>query len=273
MTSPSTYIITGASAGIGLACVRLLASQGANVVLLARRYDQLCAIQASLPNPEHHLSIRCDVSHKADVEAAIAQAVARYGHIDAIICNAGVGLTGPIATLAYADILACFEVNVAGVLHSIQACLPHFRRQGAGQFVVISSVVGVLGLPYNGGYCASKGAVERLCDAFRVELIGSPLHLSVVRPGTVASEFFQHRLGPNGETRRQRAGIPRNALLTRSVRCSATSHASPTRAGRIAWHLRWPPTSPRSAIAFWRARLAGTTKPPTTTKCERLGRQ
>jgi len=208
MTSPSTYIITGASAGIGLACVRLLASQGANVVLLARRYEQLCAIQASVPNPEHHLSIRCDVSHKADVEAAIAQAVARYGHIDAIICNAGVGLTGPIATLAYADILACFEVNVAGVLHSIQACLPHFQRQGAGQFVVISSVVGVLGLPYNGGYCASKGAVERLCDAFRVELIGSPLHLSVVRPGTVASEFFQHRLGPNGETRRQRAGIP-----------------------------------------------------------------
>jgi NADP-dependent 3-hydroxy acid dehydrogenase YdfG len=207
MTSPSTYIITGASAGIGLACVRLLASQGANVVLLARRYDQLCAIQASLPNPEHHLSIRCDVSHKADVEAAIAQAVARYGHIDAIICNAGVGLTGPIATLAYADILACFEVNVAGVLHSIQACLPHFQRQGAGQFVVISSVVGMLGLPYNGGYCASKGAVERLCDALRVELIGTPISLSVVRPGTVASEFFHHRLGATGERRRQRTAI------------------------------------------------------------------
>jgi NADP-dependent 3-hydroxy acid dehydrogenase YdfG len=207
MNPSATYIITGASAGIGEACARLIAEHGANVVLLARRYEQLCAIQATLPNPEQHLCIRCDVRHKADVEAAIAHAVAHYGHIDAIICNAGVGLTSPVATLAYADLLACFEVNVAGLLHSIQACLPYFQRQGTGHIVVISSVVGVLGLPYNGGYCASKGAVERLCDALRVELVGTPIALSVVRPGTVASEFFQHRLGTNGERRRQRTAI------------------------------------------------------------------
>jgi short-subunit dehydrogenase len=94
-------------------------------------------------------------------------------------------------------------------LHMIQASLPVFMRQQHGHLVVISSVVGVQGLPYSGGYCATKGAIERLCDALRIELLGTGVTLTVARPGTVTTEFMQRRRGPNREVRAARhIGIP-----------------------------------------------------------------
>jgi len=132
----------------------------------------------------------------------VAHAISTFGHIDGIICNAGVGLSAPISELAWDDVVACMSVNVGGVLSAYRAVMPHFMTQKHGAIVVVSSVVGVQGLPYSGGYCASKGALERLCDAMRIELLGSPIKFSVVRPGTVATEFFAHRMGGNGEVRR-----------------------------------------------------------------------
>jgi short-subunit dehydrogenase len=100
----------------------------------------------------------------------------------------------PVAQLQWDDVVRCMNVNVGGVLTGIQAVLPHFMAKKSGAIVVISSVVGIHALPYSGGYAASKGALERLCEALRIELRDSGVKLTVVRPGTVQSEFLQQRM-------------------------------------------------------------------------------
>lgn len=203
----AVIIVTGASAGIGQACATALAQHGAHVIAVARRQERLQALIHSLPG--QHAIYAGDISDPATMPAVVALALAQFGHLDAIICNAGVGLSMPIAQLQWPEVVQCMNVNVGGVLASIQAVLPHFFIKKAGAIVVISSVVGVRALPYNGGYAASKGALERLCEALRVELRGSGVTLTVVRPGTVQSEFFQQRLGAHHDIRRAGTlGIP-----------------------------------------------------------------
>jgi len=215
----SVILITGASAGIGAATARLLASHGAKVILCARRAEELAAVRLSLHNPEQHLVCVVDVTDKHAVAATVAHAVTTFGRIDAVVCNAGIGVTGPIAELDYALYLEAMAVNVGGFLHLVNAVNPTFTNQRAGHYVVVSSVVGQHALPYNGGYAATKGALERLCEALRIETRGLGISVSVIRPGTVASEFFAHRIGPAGEHRRTRsAGMSPHVVAACIVR-------------------------------------------------------
>lgn len=219
--SNAVIIVTGASSGIGYACAIVLAKHGAHVIAVARRHARLLALQQSLPG--QHAIYAGDISDPATMPAVVALAITTFGRLDAIICNAGVGLSMPVAQLQWDDVVRCMNVNVGGVLAGIQAVLPHFVAQKSGAIVVISSVVGVHALPYSGGYAASKGALERLCDALRIELNGSGVKLTVVRPGTVQSEFFQHRMGQNHEVRRTLSpGIPARNVANQIV--SALTH-------------------------------------------------
>ena len=209
----AVIIVTGASAGIGADCVKQLAAQGTHVVAVARRDEALSALIASLPG--QHSWVAGDIALPDTMQSVVDHAIHVFGRIDGIVCNAGIGLSAPVAELRWADVVQCMNVNVGGVVFAVQAVLPQFNAQQHGSIVVVSSVVGVQGLPFSGGYCASKGALERLCDALRIELLGSPIHLSVVRPGTVATEFFAHRLGSNGEVRQQATrGISPHAVAT-----------------------------------------------------------
>jgi len=212
----AVIIVTGASAGIGQACATALAQHGAHVICVARRHERLLALQQTLPG-EHGIYAG-DINDPATMPAVVALALAQFGRLDAIICNAGVGLSMPVAQLQWDDVVRCMNVNVGGVLAGIQAVLPHFMVKKSGAIVVISSVVGVQALPYSGGYAASKGALERLCDALRIELRGSGVKLTVVRPGTVQSEFFSQRMGANHEVRRTRTpGIPASQVATQII--------------------------------------------------------
>lgn len=198
----AVIIVTGASAGIGLACISQLAEAGAHVIAVARRADALAEVVAALPG--QHGWYAGDITHSDTMPNVVAHAMALFGRVDGIICNAGIGLSAPVAELRWDDVVQCMHVNVGGVLSAFHAVLPLFYTQRHGTIVVISSLVGVQGLPYSGGYCATKGALERLCDAFRIELRGSPIKFSVIRPGTVDTEFFRHRMGKRGEVRRGR---------------------------------------------------------------------
>ncbi len=212
----AVIIVTGASAGIGAACATALAQHGAHVICVARRHERLLALQQTLPG--QHAIYAGDISDPATMPTVVALAMTTFGRLDAIICNAGVGLSMPVAQLQWDDVVRCMNVNVGGVLAGIQAVLPHFLAKKSGAIVVISSVVGVHALPYSGGYAASKGALERLCDALRIELRGSGVKLTVVRPGTVQSEFFSQRMGANHEVRHTRTpGIPASQVATQII--------------------------------------------------------
>jgi short-subunit dehydrogenase len=205
----AVFVISGASAGIGAALAHELARQGARLVLIARRADVLETLNQQLTNAPIHQLIIGDIGERDTIERAVATAITSFGRIDCVICNAGIGLSAPVSQIDIADFQASINTNIYGVLHMIQASLPVFMRQQHGHLVVISSVVGVQGLPYSGGYCATKGAIERLCDALRIELLGTGVTLTVARPGTVTSEFMQRRRGPNREVRAARhIGIP-----------------------------------------------------------------
>lgn len=194
-------LVTGASAGIGAATARLLAADGASVILVARRFAQLEAVRNTLPNPSAHLSVAADMTDMPALDAAIDMALQHYGSIDAVVINAGIGLTAPVADMAYADFLHALAVNVGGFLHLTKRINPLFRQRGGGQYIVVTSVVALHALPYNGGYAATKAALERLCEALRIETRGSGITVTVVRPGTVATGFFAHRIGVPGEHR------------------------------------------------------------------------
>lgn len=216
-TDNRVYIISGASTGIGAALAHELAHQGSRLVLIARRADALAALAEQLPNASIHQRIIGDIGERATIDNAIARALASFGQIDGVICNAGIGLSAPVAHIDITDFQASINTNIYGVLHMIQASLPHFIEQQHGHIIVISSVVGVQGLPYSGGYCATKGAIERLCDSLRIELIDTGVALTVVRPGTVTTEFTQRRRGPNREERTHRHTGISAALAARRI--------------------------------------------------------
>jgi NAD(P)-dependent dehydrogenase (short-subunit alcohol dehydrogenase family) len=199
-----TVIVTGASSGIGAATARRFAEAGARVVLAARSRPALEELAASLPGES--LVVPTDVADPADVRALVAAAVRRFGGLDILIANAGIGLSSPIEHIRRADIERLLAVDLLGPLYGAQAALPAMRARGRGQLIFVSSVVGVRALPYIGGYAAAKGALDRLAEALRVELLGSGIAVTVVRPGTTRTAFKQNRLGHSGEQRRLRLG-------------------------------------------------------------------
>ncbi len=195
-----TVIITGASAGIGAATARAFAGAGAHVVLAARDGARLEEVARGLTG--RHLVVPTDVSDAQAVEALVARTVEAFGGVDIVINNAGVGLAAPVATLKAEDFHRALAVNLLGPLALTQAALPHMRGRGRGQSIYISSVVGLRALPYLGGYAAAKAALDRLTEALRVELRGSGVAVTLVRPGTTSTGFSQRRLGSGHERRR-----------------------------------------------------------------------
>ena len=212
-------IITGASSGIGAATARLFAAAGARVVLAARDEARLQAVARDLPGQP--LIVPTDVANRADIEQLVATTAVACGGIDLVINNAGVGLAAPVATLSRADFEQALAVDLFGPLALTQAALPYLRRRG--QLIFISSVVGLRALPYLGGYAAAKAALDRLTESLRVELHGSGVAVTLVRPGTTRTGFTDKRLGSGRERRRvnARAATPEQvgqAILRAAIR-------------------------------------------------------
>lgn len=193
-------LITGASSGIGAATARVFAAAGADVALAARSVDRLAALASELPGQP--LVVPVDLGVPDQATAMVERVVAERGRVDILINNAGVGLAGSVVSLAVADLERVLAVNLYGPLAAIQAVVPQMRRQGRGQIVNVSSVVGLQALPYLGGYAASKAAFDRLTEALRMELFGSRIAVTLVRPGTTRTGFNTRRLGHGREHRR-----------------------------------------------------------------------
>lgn len=186
-----TVLITGASSGIGAALARELSREGAALVLMGRRRERLEALVAELAAAGAWAAVHVgDVTKRADLDAAVALAVERYGRLDMAVANAGFGVVGTVETLEVEDYRRQFETNVFGLLETIKASLPELKKT-RGRLVLIGSVAGYIATPNASPYAMSKFAVRALAMALRSELEPSGVTVTLISPGFVASEIRQ----------------------------------------------------------------------------------
>ncbi|UQY35201.1 SDR family oxidoreductase [Pseudomonas fulva] len=182
-------LITGASSGIGEGCARLLAEQGARVVLGARRVERLEQLVADIRAAGGQaIARRLDVTDAADVQAFADAAVAEYGRIDVLLNNAGVMPLSMIEALKLDEWNRMIDVNIRGVLHGIAAALPVMQAQRSGQIINVASIGAYRVSPTAAVYCATKYAVRAISDGLRQE-VGGDIRVTLVSPGVVESEL------------------------------------------------------------------------------------
>ena len=175
--------ITGASAGIGRATALRLARDGDSLAICARRADRLDAVAREIiAAGGRALPIVADVTKEGDMAHLVSAAVARFGRLDVMMCNAGFGLYGAIDAIAPSKMQRIVDVNFMGTYYAARAALAVFRRQASGHIIVVSSIVGKRGVPYMGAYSATKFAQVGLAECLRAEVDRSGIHVSVVFP-------------------------------------------------------------------------------------------
>ena len=180
--------MTGASSGIGEATARLLAQNGYNVVLAARREDRLKRIAAEIG--ERALAVPTDVTDPAACEALVSRAVESFGSVNILVANAGVGLYGSIADGEPEDWRLMFEVNVLGVLYATRAAVLHMLDRSSGDIVIVSSLAGRR-VPGAEGtvYAATKHALTAVAEGLRMDVHEKGIRVINVEPGLVRTEF------------------------------------------------------------------------------------
>ncbi|VVT27594.1 SDR family oxidoreductase [Rhizobium sp. EC-SD404] len=183
-------IITGASSGLGEATARHLATEGAKLVLGARRKDRLEAIATDLRAAGAEVEfVETDVTQRADVEALVSHAQQVFGRVDVLVNNAGLMAIAPLDEGKVDEWEAMIDINVKGVLYGIAAALPIFRKQGSGHFVNIASVAGIkVFAPGGSVYSGTKYAVRAISEGLRVEA-GGGIRTTTIEPGAVDSEL------------------------------------------------------------------------------------
>ncbi|MGE0880770.1 MAG: SDR family NAD(P)-dependent oxidoreductase [Acidimicrobiia bacterium] len=182
-------VVTGSASGIGAAAAAGFAAAGDTVIATVRNpgsADELRALVGDAAN----VSIEgLDVTDRAAAEATIDGVITRYGRIDVLVNNAGVGSKGTLEELAVEDFEASMAVNFYGVLYTTKRAFPHMRRAGSGRIIAVTSLGGVLGQPFNDAYCAAKFAVEGLYESLRPVAAGCGVHVTIFEPGPVATAF------------------------------------------------------------------------------------
>jgi NADP-dependent 3-hydroxy acid dehydrogenase YdfG len=183
-------VITGASSGLGEATARLLAAQGAIVVLGARRGKRIQALADELTaNGGKARAIATDVTDYDQVKRLVDAAVQSYGRIDVLINNAGLMPHSPLERLKVADWDQMIDVNLKGVLYGIAAALPYMQQQKSGHIINVSSVAGHKVRAGGVVYAATKTAVRVLSEGLRMEVKPYNIRTTVISPGAVATEL------------------------------------------------------------------------------------
>ncbi|MCD6136713.1 SDR family NAD(P)-dependent oxidoreductase [Candidatus Bipolaricaulota bacterium] len=180
-------LITGASSGIGAACAQRLAAEGDRVYGTSRHPGD----ETDTPGVQ---MLAMDVNSDESVTAAIEQLVRAEGRIDVVVNNAGFGIAGAVEDTSIEEAKALFETNFFGMLRVCRAVLPTMRRAHQGIIVNISSLGGLIGLPYQGLYSATKFAVEGMTEALRMEVRQFGIRVIMIEPGDFRTEFTANRL-------------------------------------------------------------------------------
>jgi NAD(P)-dependent dehydrogenase (short-subunit alcohol dehydrogenase family) len=177
-------LITGVSSGFGKQTAEYLADKDYKVYGTSRR---------DIEHDPRITVVNMDVTDPASVQQAIDSILQKEGHIDALVNNAGMGISGSIEEASTEEIKLEMDTNFYGMVHTIQAILPSMRKVGAGTIVNISSIGGLMGLPFQGFYAASKFAVEGLSESLRMELKQFNIQVVLVNPGDFSTNFTANR--------------------------------------------------------------------------------
>ena len=183
-------LITGITSGFGKAMAAQLAKDGHTVYGTHRHATTF------LPGVHY---IKAEVTLDADCEAAVRQVIEAEGRLDVFISNAGMGIGGPLECCSLDDARRQMDVNWMGMVRFLHFVLPVMRRQGSGKIICVSSIGGLMGLPFQGLYSASKYAIEGYCEALRLELRGTGVTVTVLEPGDFATSFTASRSNVSAE--------------------------------------------------------------------------
>jgi 2-keto-3-deoxy-L-fuconate dehydrogenase len=202
-------VVTGGASGLGAATAALLTERGARVAVLDRNVDGL---------PIDQFGVVCDVTSAEQVDAAIDAVVARFGSLDIVVNNAGIGAAGDIAANDDDEWHRVLDVNIVGLARVSRAALPHLRRSEHAAIVNTCSVVALVGVPNRALYSASKGAVAAVTLAMAADHVGDGIRVNAVTPGTADTPWVGRLLDdaedPDAAARALRARQPMGRLVT-----------------------------------------------------------
>lgn len=188
MSTPTTWFVTGASQGLGLALVKKLLQAGHQVAATSRHLPALA--DAVGTDSAAFLPLQVDLADDASVQQAITHAINTFGRLDVVVNNAGYGIGGSIEELSPAEVQQAFEVNVFGTLNVCRQALPHLRQQGSGHIINISSIAALAGATGWAVYSATKAAVSAFTEILAQDVAGFGIKATVVEPGGFRTNFL-----------------------------------------------------------------------------------
>lgn len=221
-TDTPVWLITGCSTGLGRALAGVILDKGWRVVVTARDVSSVADIVQRAE--DRALALTLDVTSPADVQAAVTEAVARFGQIDVLVNNAGYGYQSTVEEGEDAEIRAQFDANVFGLFSMTRAVLPHMRARRRGNIINITSVAGFIGFAGSGYYAASKHAVEGWSDSLRAEVAPLGIGVTCIEPGPFRTDWA-------GRSLRQTQSKITDYADTAAKRLAGTKQASGTQAG------------------------------------------
>ncbi len=209
--------VTGGASGIGLSIAQLLSARGAQVGCL-----DLDAAKVEAPL----YGVTCDVTDDESVRAGIASVVDRFGRLDVLVNNAGIGAQGTVADNTDAEWFRVFDVNVVGMARASRAALPHLRESPSAAIVNTCSVAATAGIPNRALYSASKGAVRALTLAMAADHVGEGIRVNCVNPGTSDTPWIGRLLDQADDPEAERKALEARQPIGRLVAAREVAEAA-----------------------------------------------
>lgn len=199
-----TCIVTGGANGIGLSIVERFLSEGATVVIADLNFEQAETEAIRLGENAHALQV--DVTSSESVKSMVDHTVGRFGRLDVLVNNAGMGVAANVVDTSEDDFDRVISVNLKGVFLGMKHAIPHMRSQGSGSIINMSSIGGLAGLYDRAAYCAAKGGVATLTKAAAIDHAQEGIRINAIAPGTVNTPWVQRITStlPDPEAARQK---------------------------------------------------------------------